>query len=128
MSDDNMDLTKNEIFSLGMETGRQQLAKHIKNQFENGKPIEISGNLYWLKNAKQNLIDLMDDIQSTWNEEHGVKRFIVPLRHPYNGIIRQVIIPADTAEQAMLIALGEFEQGCGWIIDIDYGNYKLFKG
>lgn len=121
-------MTNNEIFRLGMVVGRKQLADHIVHQFEIGKPVEINGELYWLKDAKQNLMDIMDDIKSTWNEEHGVKKFIVPLKHPHKEITREVIIEADTAEMAYLIALGEFEQGCGYLVDTDYESYKQFKG
>lgn len=128
MSNNNMDMTNNEIFRLGMVVGRKQLADHIVHQFEIGKPVEINGELYWLKDAKQNLMDIMDDIKSTWNEEHGVKKFIVPLKHPHKEITREVIIEADTAEMAYLIALGEFEQGCGYLVDTDYESYKQFKG
>lgn len=124
----NMDMTNNEIFRLGMEVGRKQLADHIVHQFEIGKPVEINGLLYWLKDAKQNLMDIMDDIESTWNEEHEVKKFIVPMKHPQGEIIREVIVEAETAEQAMITALLEFEQGSGWIVDTDYKNYKQFKG
>ncbi len=124
----NMDMTNNEIFRLGMEAGRKQLADHIVHQFEIGKPVEINGQLYWLKDAKQNLMDIMDDIESTWNEEHEVKKFIVSMKHPQGEIIREVIVEAETAEQAMITALLEFEQGSGWIVDTDYKNYKQFKG
>lgn len=123
-----MDMTNNEIFRLGMEAGRKQLADHIVHQFEIGKPVEINGQLYWLKDAKQNLMDIMDDIESTWNEEHEVKKFIVSMKHPQGEIIREVIVEAETAEQAMITALLEFEQGSGWIVDTDYKNYKQFKG
>jgi len=111
-----------------MEVGRKQLMNHIEHQFELGKPVEINGNLYWLKDAKQNLMDIMDDIESTWNEDHGVKKFIVSLKHPREEITREVIIQADTAKRAYLIALGEFEQGCGYLVDTDYEGYKQFKG
>ncbi len=60
-----MDLADNEIFRLGMEAGQKQLADHIQHQFQIGKPVEINGELYWLKDAKQNLIDIMDDIETT---------------------------------------------------------------
>lgn len=70
MSNNNMDMTGNEIFRLGMAAGRKQLADHIVHQFEIGKPVEINDQLYWLKDSKQNLIDIMDDIESAWNEEH----------------------------------------------------------
>lgn len=70
----------------------------------------------------------MDDIESTWNEDHGVKKFIVPMKHPQGEIIRKVIVEAETAERAMITALLEFEQGCGYLVDTDYENYKQFKG
>ena len=72
----NIDLTNNELFKLGMETGRQQLMDHIQHQFEIGKPVEINGELYWLKNARQNILDIMDDIESAWNEENGTKKYM----------------------------------------------------
>ena len=128
MSNNNMDLTGNEIFRLGMEEGRRQVMNHIQHQCSIGKPIEANGELYWLTDSRQNLMDIMDDIESTWNEEHGVKKFIVPLKHPREEITREVIIQADTAERAYLIALGEFEQGCGYLVDTDYKNYRQFKG
>lgn len=128
MSNNRMDMTAEEIFRFVMEIGRKQLADHIQHQFEIGKPVEIDGELYWLKDAKQNLQDIVDDIESQWNEEHGVKKFIVPLKHPQREVIREVIIEAETAEQAMITALLEFEQGSGWIVDTDYENYKQFKG
>lgn len=129
MSNGNMDLTSNEIFKLGMEAGRQQLADHIQHQFQIGKPVEINGELYWLKDAKQNLIDIMDDIQSAWDEENGVKKFIVPvMKRSLNNeeIVREVIIQAETAEMARVIAIGDFQHDIGWIVDMDCGNYKRF--
>lgn len=124
----NMDLTNNEIFRLGVEAGRKQLMDHIQHQLAIGKPVEINGELYWLKDARQNLMDIMDDIEATWDEGQKVIKFIVPMKHPREEITREVIIPADTAEEAYLIALGEFEQGCGYLVDADYGNYKQYKG
>lgn len=122
-------MTNNEIFRLGMKVGRKQLADHIVHQFEMGKPVEINGELYWLKDAKQNLMDIMDDIESTWNEEHGVKKFIVPISITYNTSrrCREVIVEAEEAKTAMLIAIGDFQHN-GWIVDTDYENYKQFKG
>lgn len=71
MSNNNMDMTNNEIFRLGVEIGRKQVMDHIQHQCSIGKPIEANGELYWLKDAKQNLMDIMDDIESTWNEDEG---------------------------------------------------------
>lgn len=131
MSNDNMDMTNNEIFRLGMEVGRKQLADHIQHQFEIGKPVEINGELYWLKDAKQNLMDIMDDIESTWNEEHRVKKFIVPIKkHAFNNeeMVREVIVQAETAEMARVVAIGDFQHDSDWIVDMNYENYKQFKG
>ncbi len=127
MSNNNMDLTENEIFKLGMEAGRKQLADHIQHQFEIGKPVEINGELYWLTDSRQHLIDIMDNIETAWNKESGEHKFIVPLKHSREEITREVIIQADTAEKAYLIALLEFEQGCGWVVNEDFKNYKRMK-
>lgn len=129
MSNNNMDLANNEIFRLGMAAGRQQLMDHLQNQYETGKPCEINGKLYWLKDAKQNLQDVMDDIESAWNDENGLNKFIVPIRRTYTNseVTREVIIQTDRAETARLIAIGDFQHN-GWFVDMDCGNYKQFKG
>ena len=129
MGNGNMDLTDNKIFRLGMEEGRRQLAEHIIHQFELGKPVEILGNLYWLKDSRQNLQDIMDDIETAWIDEHGEKKFIVPISITYNThrTDREVIIETVDAKTAMLIAIGDFQHN-GWIVDTDYENYKQFKG
>lgn len=62
MSNNNMDLTNNEIFRLGMEVGRKQVMDHIQHQCSIGKPIEANGELYWLTDSRQHLIDIMDSI------------------------------------------------------------------
>ena len=62
MSNNNMDLTNNEIFRLGMEIGRKQVMDHIQHQCSIGKPIEANGELYWLTDSRQHLIDIMDSI------------------------------------------------------------------
>lgn len=50
------------------------------------------------------------------------------MRHPYKkDIVREAVISADTAEKAMLIAIRDFEQSSGWIIDTDYQHYKQLK-
>ena len=58
----NMDLTDNEIFRLGVEIGRKQVMDHIQHQCSIGKPIEANGELYWLTDSRQHLIDIMDSI------------------------------------------------------------------
>lgn len=58
----NMDLTNNEIFRLGVEIGRKQVMDHIQHQCSIGKPIEANGELFWLTDSRQHLIDIMDSI------------------------------------------------------------------
>lgn len=58
----NMDLTNNEIFKLGVEVGRKQMMNHIRHQCSIGKPIKANGELYWLTDSRQHLIDIMDSI------------------------------------------------------------------
>lgn len=128
MSDNNMDLMDNMIFKLGVEAGRKQVMDHIQHQCRIGKPIEANGELYWLKDSKQHLLDVMDSIDDEWNQEQGLKKFIVPIERNYNGgkVIREIIIHADKAETAMLIAVGDFQHN-GWSVDDDYMNYKELK-
>lgn len=58
----NMDMTNNEIFRLGVEIGRKQVMDHIQHQCSIGKPIEANGELYWLTDSRQHLIEIMDRI------------------------------------------------------------------
>lgn len=62
MSNNNMDLTDNEIFRLGVEIGRKQVMDHIQHQCSIGKPIEANGELYWLTDSRQHLVEIMDSI------------------------------------------------------------------
>lgn len=62
MSNNNMEMTNNEIFRLGVEIGRKQVMDHIQHQCSIGKPIEANGELYWLTDSRQHLIEIMDRI------------------------------------------------------------------
>ncbi len=117
------------IYNDGVQAGIKQLADHIQHQFEIGKPIEINGELYWLTDSRQHLIDIMDDIEFTWNEESGVHKFIVPIKIIHNSeeVVREVIIETNNAKTAMLIAIGDFQHD-GWNVDTDYQHYKQFNG
>ena len=57
-----MELTNKMIFQLGVEAGRKQLMDHIQRQHKIGKPVEINGELYWLKDSRERLIDVMDSL------------------------------------------------------------------
>lgn len=51
----------------GFKAGIQFMMDKIERQYEAGKPI--NDNLYWLKGAKENLRDIMDDIEAEYNAE-----------------------------------------------------------
>ena len=125
-----MDLTSNMIYQLGVETGRKQMMDHIQNQYANNKPVEANGELYWLTDSKQHLIDIMDGIDNAWNDEHGEKKlFIVPIRRFCNTStdVKELLIKANDANVARLIALGFENDHIGWTVDEDYENYKQVK-
>lgn len=56
-------------YKLGMQAGIKMMENKIERQCELGKPILANDNLYWLKDAKQNLIDIMDDLET--DSEYG---------------------------------------------------------
>lgn len=58
-----MELNQEAIFLLGVETGRKQLMDHIIHQHSIGKPVEINGELYWLKDSREHLFDVMDSLE-----------------------------------------------------------------
>ena len=116
-------------FDNGVKTGRQQLSDHIQRQFELGKPVEINGELYWLKDARQNLLDIIDNIEAAWNEETGAKKYIIPISITHTTSVErsEVLIKADNPKTAMLTAEINFERN-GWIVDKDYQNYRWIIG
>ena len=57
-------MTYEQIFNLGVQAGIKMTEEKIERQCERGKPILANGNLYWLKDARQNLIDSMDDLEA----------------------------------------------------------------
>lgn len=121
-------MTYEQIFNLGVQAGIKMMEEKIERQCERGKPILANGNLYWLKDARQNLIDIMDDIDA----EYGIqrkKRYIVPIhRGEEENHIEQtaVIMEADTPEEAMKMANFSFAFG-GWIVNKDYKHYKQLE-
>lgn len=60
-----MDLDNNVLYQLGVEAGRKQMMDHIQRQFSKNKPVEANGELYWLTDSRQHLIDIMNDIDKT---------------------------------------------------------------
>lgn len=60
---------RQELFNLGFKAGIQYMMDKIERQYQLGKPILANDNLYWLKGAKENLRDIMDDIEASYNAE-----------------------------------------------------------
>ena len=112
-------------FDNGVKTGKQQLTDHIQYQFAVGKPVEINGELYWLKDARQNLMDIMDDIATTWDEGNGTKKYIVPISITHTTSVErsEMLIKANDPKVAMMTAEINFERN-GWIVDKGYHNYR----
>ena len=63
-----------------------------------------------------------------WEEDHVVKKFIVPVSITYNThkTNREVIIETLDAKTAMHIAIADFQHD-GWIVDTDYEKYKRLE-
>lgn len=116
------------MFDLGIEAGIKSMMDKIQRHCELGKPVMANGELYFFKTAQENLIDIMDDIETAWKAEQGIKKFIVPIKmlHTKGEIVREVIIETNKAETAMLIAIGDFQHN-GWIVDTDFRKYKQLE-
>ena len=115
------------LYKLGVEAGIKQTMDKIQKHCELGKPVMANGELFFFKTARQNLIDIMDDIDA----EYGIERenkYIVPISMAHNNgkVEREVIIKANKPETAMLIAIGDFEHN-GWIVDTNFNNYKIME-
>ena len=66
------------LYKLGVEAGIKQMMDKIQKHCELGRPVLANGELYFFKDCRQNLIDIMDDIDA----EYGVqrrKKYIVPI-------------------------------------------------
>ena len=55
-------------FQAGMQTGIKYMMNKIEKQYELEKPILANDNLYWLKGSKENLRDIMNDIEVEYKE------------------------------------------------------------
>lgn len=61
--------SQEQIFNAGFKAGVQCMMDKIERQYQLGKPILANNHLYWLKGAKENLRDIMDDIEAECNAE-----------------------------------------------------------
>ena len=115
-----------EAYNLGVQAGIKQMMDKIQRHCELGKPVLANGELYWFKNCRQNLIDIMDDIDA----EYGIqkrKKYLVPI-YRGNGEKEiehmEVIIKAGSPDEAMVQAIFSFGSS-GWTIDKKSENYKV---
>ena len=115
-----------EAYNLGLQTGIKQMMDKIQRHYELGKPVLANGELYWFKNCKQNLIDIMEDIDA----EFGIPRkrkYIVPI-YRGNGEKEidhmEVIIKASSPDEAMAQAVFSFGSN-GWKVDKKSENYMV---
>lgn len=49
-------------FCLGVQAGIQQMEYKIQNHCKMGKPVMANGELYFFKDSKQHLVDIMDSL------------------------------------------------------------------
>lgn len=118
----------NEDYLRGVEAGIKQMMDKIQKHCELRKPVLANGELYFFKDARQNLIDIMDDIDAEYGIERE-KKYIVPISitHSENHkVTREVIIQTNRPETAMLIAIGDFQHN-GWLVDTNFNNYKIME-
>ena len=54
-------------FCLGVQAGIQQMEDKIQNHCKMGKPVIANGELYFLKDSKQHLVDIMDSLEIVEN-------------------------------------------------------------
>lgn len=60
-----------QVFLQGVNAGIHYMMDKIERQYKKGKPIQANGSLYWLKDAKENLRDIMDDMETEYNKKCG---------------------------------------------------------
>ena len=115
----------NEDYFRGVEAGVKQMMDKIQKHCELGKPVLANGELYFFKNARQNLIDIMDDIDAEYGIERE-KKYIVPMRRVIDGKCEEVevIISAKTPYEAWCSAIYNFNKETGWMVFAEYDKYK----
>lgn len=59
-----------KTFNAGVEAGIKQMENKIQKHCELGKPVMANGELFFFKTARQNLIDIMDDIDEEYETEN----------------------------------------------------------
>lgn len=117
-----------DAYNRGVEAGIKQMMDKIQKHCELGKPVMANGELYWLKDARQNLIDIMDDIDAEYGIERE-KKYIVPMRRVVDGKCEEieVIISAKTPYEAWCGAIYNFGEESGWLVFSEYDKYEQLQ-
>ena len=61
-------MTYEEVFTLGVAAGIQQMQNKIREHCKKGKPLLIADELYFIKDSGQHLLEVMDSI----DKEYGI--------------------------------------------------------
>lgn len=61
---------RDRLYQLGYEAGVQAVEDKIEKHCELGKPVLCNDELYFFKNSKENLVDIMDDLEASYEEEN----------------------------------------------------------
>lgn len=56
------------VYNLGVAAGVEQIHNKIKEHCKTGKPVLIENELYFCKDSRQHLIEVMEQI----DREHGI--------------------------------------------------------
>lgn len=121
----------NEIYNLNLpKTGLLIITSIFILLFLSGKFLAYRYDMKQFNVRLEEIVKWGKKLEKTeeGNEGCGVKKFIVPISITYNTSkrYREVIVETEDEKTAMLIAIGDFQRD-GWIVDIDYENYKQFR-
>lgn len=61
-------MTYEEAFTLGVAAGIRLMQNKIRKHCKNGKPVLIGDDLYFVKDSRQHLIEVIDNI----DKEYGI--------------------------------------------------------
>lgn len=122
-----------EIYNLNLpKTGLLIIMSIFILLFLSGKFLIYRHDMKQFNQRLEEIVKWEKELEKTEERnEHGVKKFIVPIKkRAFNNeeIVREVIIQTETAGMATVIAIGDFQHDSDWIVDMDYENYKQFKG
>ena len=113
------------FFDYGFNQGIKQMQKEIQKHCKSGKPLLINGELYFCKDSRQHLIEVMNQIDRE-NRVEKKKNYIVPMRKVIDGKCEEVkiIISAKSPYEAWCGAIYSFGEESGWLVYSEYDKYE----